>query len=242
MTGSYASFKGKLKVGDRVRVGEDQALETVLSVDDRGFETTFSDIGKHARQYWTWGYEDSKLELLTPSPRVVTLENLEPGDEVEEKGGFIRTVLCVIENKIVYLSDWYKRDDERSKVFTYEAKMSYGCAVTPAQMMLNGWKVCQPAQPSPSLVETEEADKSWWYDKRFWHEDPEGVNQPLVAYIVREAERRGAEKAWKEAKESVYELRVTGHDGFNVIPYQDVLAMLSRKIESLSKPVRTGEK
>lgn len=62
MIGTYASFKGKLKVGDRVRFGKD--LESVITrFDDKYFYTPLT--------IRSWS-EEGTLELLSPSQRVVT--------------------------------------------------------------------------------------------------------------------------------------------------------------------------
>lgn len=64
MTNTYASFKGKLKVGNRVRHNHQRwnAEAEVLEIDEEWFRTTEGCF------LWTW--DTGTLELLSPSPHV----------------------------------------------------------------------------------------------------------------------------------------------------------------------------
>lgn len=72
MTGSYASFKGKLKVGDMVRTCA--GLEGIVTdVTDNGFDFRYSLEGTEADMWQPWGCKGT-LELLMPSPTVAEEE------------------------------------------------------------------------------------------------------------------------------------------------------------------------
>lgn len=91
MTGPYSSFKGKLKVGDRVRCtfGDNVAVTHVGGVTDYGFMTQAG--------FYCWDWQGT-LELLAPSPvvaeedmiilgtRVITDPSMKPGEWHMEKG------------------------------------------------------------------------------------------------------------------------------------------------------------
>ena len=156
MTGPYSAFKGKLKVGDRVRLEGSKEPETVLEVGEIGFRLE----GYTYSYMWDLPFT---LELLTPSP-VVPEE--EPMDE-----DFKNLLTVFLED---LRASMRKLDDKLDGVLKKE--------------------------PSPAAEDEEE----WWVD---WMRDrdlsmvdwvgqrcPDGVRE-----IVREAERRGAEKALRKA-------------------------------------------
>ncbi len=228
MTGKYIDFKGKLKVGDRVRVNSEEAC-TITSVDDRGFGYRCGDTDF----YKVWG----TLELLSPSPRVVTLETLEPGDEVSSGSQFFYTVLHKITDNIVILSEWYERENESSIL-----ARSYGSTVTVAQMVDNKWQPIQPASP-PAPAEKEE---EWWEDGKYWEFDVDdegmGMNVALHLDMIAEAKRMGAEEAWKEMKAMVQAGGEACEDVPRKIGWWDVRNRIRAKLESLNKPAGAGEK
>lgn len=233
MTGKYIDFKGKLKVGDRVRVNSEEAC-TITSVDDRGFGYRCGDTDF----YKVWG----TLELLSPSPRVISLETLEPGDEVErmfQGEKYLATCLDVSKNGIVkHMEETRTEGQERAAIYTGDVAWS----TTARKMGFDGWQPVQPASP-PAPAEKEE---EWWEDrKKFWKEDrhlggPE-CPTPLFEKIIAEAKRRGAEEVRNAAKAGFMEC-----DTCRAIPGTPPLCrgcLHNRKIiESLNKPAGAGEK
>lgn len=74
MIGPYSQFKGKLKVGDRVRVeyGGRTSLGEVNETSESGFTVRENmDEWRCVERFIFWTSEGT-LELLSPSPRVVT--------------------------------------------------------------------------------------------------------------------------------------------------------------------------
>lgn len=207
MTGKYIDFKGKLKVGDRVRHNHQSwnAEAEVLEVDEEWFRTTEGCF------LWTW--DTGTLELLSPSPRVVTLEDLQPGDEVE--GGYVglSIVIDVAKNgRIVFL----------------ESKSNPGTFAMHSieQMRVAGYKPVQPAStPAPA-----EKEEEWWAGETYMKSGFNGSgyreNLPDIPKIVAEAKRRGAREARKETDEL---LRRSNK------------AMLDL-LEAVNKPAGAGEK
>lgn len=114
MKGKYIDFKGKLKAGDRVKDTTNTPAEpqvgTVNYVTKEYFRFSLDDGSQRVRVWESPG----TLELLSPSPRVVTLENLEPGDVVAMDNGDLRQ-LVVDRSKVLGLVVTRPEDgDERA--------------------------------------------------------------------------------------------------------------------------------
>lgn len=231
MIGPYSQFKGKLKVGDRVRVNSEEAC-TITSVDDRGFSYRCGDTDF----YKVWG----TLELLSPSPRVVTLETLEPGDEVEKDVGGVmvrRRILdatkangWLISSRPYNEKDGLRDSDRGAEV------------VTPYYLLNTDYKPVQPASP-PAPAEKEE---EWWEDGKYWEFDVDdegmGMNVALHLDMIAEAKRMGAEEAWKEMKAMVQAGGEACEDVPRKIGWWDVRNRIRAKLESINKPAGAGEK
>lgn len=233
MTGKYIDFKGKLKVGDRVRVNSEEAC-TITSVDDRGFGYRCGDTDF----YKVWG----TLELLSPSPRVVTLETLEPGDEVEKDVGGVmvrRRILdatkangWLISSRPYNEKDGLRDSDRGAEV------------VTPYYLLNTDYKPVQPASP-PAPAEKEE---EWWeghFNRHFPNPEDSWI-KTWAHFLVDEAKRRGAEEAWKEAKciiEAQKKYRgIISTAGGDFILLVRLVEAIDAKLESLNKPAGAGEK
>lgn len=225
MTGTYASFKGKLKAGDRVRHNHQSwsAEAEVLGVYEEFFRTT------EGHFVWTW--DTATLELLSPSPRVVSLDNLEPGDEVQNVDGYKRRILDVGKKTGVYMvtSPYYgdqKPAEEMHDIYS------------PEELRVNQYRPVQPA-PSPALIGVDigskdgdrsayvygthnpdgtttidrvetasapaEKEEEWWEDEKYHQFQELTVDYPMpnIEAIVTEAKRRGAEDALKNLNGSV---------------------------------------
>ena len=149
MIGTYASFKGKLKVGDRVRVeyGGRTSLGEVNETSESGFTVRENmDEWRCVERFIFWTSEGT-LELLSPSLRVVTLETLEPGDEVRTSSSKldknVYTCADVSKNgKVVFLAD----PDHEVEPFVRIVK----------DLADAGWQPVQPASPPAPTEEEEE--------------------------------------------------------------------------------------
>lgn len=240
MTGKYIDFKGKLKVGDRVRVNSEEAC-TITSVDDRGFGYRCGDTDF----YKVWG----TLELLSPSPRVVTLETLEPGDEVEKDVGGVmvrRRILdatkangWLISSRPYNEKDGLRDSDRGAEV------------VTPYYLLNTDYKPVQPASP-PAPAEKEE---EWWeshFNRHFPNPEDSWI-KTWAHFLVDEAMRRGEEKAWVDASVTLGCIEA-GRDerwpenvpwneegsGWDAL-FVDMNKAIASKISSLNKPAGAGK-
>lgn len=149
MTGKYIDFKGKLKVGDRVRL-----QGTIVPNIDGTRSWVDVDIGKGCRHTFHV-FDESVLEFLSPSPRVISLETLEPGDEVErmfQGEKYLATCLDVSKNGIVkHMEETRTEGQERAAIYTGDVAWS----TTARKMGFDGWQPVQPASP-PAPAEKEE--------------------------------------------------------------------------------------
>lgn len=180
MTGPYLSFKGKLKVGDRVKLRTCTSTYEVTSFDDSGFSVKRVSTPRIGNLGYEWiGWKaGGTLELLSPSPRVVTLK---VGDEVSLKG-------------VV----WALHDSEGKSV---QVKAFGEYIDMPSESAL---PVQTASPPAP-----EEKEEEWWkgyahsssnldIDDYAW-----SANREEVEAIVAEAKRRGADGAWEAARKLV---------------------------------------
>lgn len=268
MTGKYSDFKGKLKVGDRVRHNHQSwnAEAEVLEVDEEWFRTTEGCF------LWTW--DTGTLELLSPPPRVVTLETLEPGDELSCQLGATtlhRRVIDIGKRTGVAVVRWIYGSEEDAP----------DIALTVKELRSQGFKPVQPVStPAPAMggefrnvtfhegpmsreqfeklakewLEHAPAEKKeeWWYDKHliglygamFECGDYEGLIEK-IRLIVSEAKRRGAEEAWKELSELIADKDNMNSPGFTDSykdSWQSLGSVVRQKLESINNPAGAGEK
>lgn len=206
MTGTYASFKGKLKVGDRVKInGYRFEVERIA-------ESYFKLWGHEKVLFW---HDTGTLELLSPSPRVVT----EPIEADDVDADFKRMFTDFIDRYVNDLQRLNTKLDEALKRMDAEP--------------------VQPASPPAP------AEEEWWHDEKYWEEEDtseiEAMSYPRIAEIVAEAMRRGAEEAWKEAR-SIVQRKLDECLSDTAESCYELLLTEFPNEEALNKPVTNGEK
>lgn len=137
---SYAELKGKIKVGDRVRLGKDVCV--VTRIEDNGFYLRLGDF--NFCQPW-----DAKatLELLTEEK---TLDTVDVGDVVVNDSGNEHTILDTSKSgTILFIS--------RSNDPT-----GYSFALTRQQLKEYSYTVKQ-STPAPKEMTLEEVGKALGY-------------------------------------------------------------------------------
>jgi hypothetical protein len=192
MIGTYASFKGKLKVGDRVRLLSEwmerdrERWRIVSAVNDEGFGVDDHNIFSS----WT---PDGILELLTPS----LLDSEEDYPYVQpDAEGRVKRVCTSCGERFVFPPT---SETAVGKLCTY-SNTDMTSFLTPGD---KGAHVMPNDAITTHGAETEE---EWWRpiankmsevtydDAMFWKE-----RDMYITKIIAEATRRGYEKAWKEA-------------------------------------------
>lgn len=141
---SYAELKGKIKVGDKVRIGENICV--VTSLEDRGFYLLTK--GFEFCQPWDAA---AFLELLTEEK---TLDTVDVGDVVvSEVSGYEHTILDIANNgAILFLS---RANDPTSYMFAF----------TRQQLKDYGYTVKQ-STPEPKEMTLDEVSKALGYPVR----------------------------------------------------------------------------
>lgn len=220
MTGTYASFKGKLKVGDRVRVeyGGRTSLGEVNETSESGFTVRENmDEWRCVERFIFWTSEGT-LELLSPSPRVVT-DTEAPSLPLIAKFT-VKARGSVDYNNIIKMTNPTDKD-----VYSM---------------------VWDASPPAPAEKEEEWWEE---YTQLLHFADgslEENVHVKDIPKIVTEAKRRGAEEAWKEAKciiEAQKKYRgIISTAGGDFILLVRLVEAIDAKLDSLNKPAGAGEK
>lgn len=254
MTGTYASFKGKLKVGDRVRIGEARTAR-IVNVNDEGFSYKEEEVvnGWEAggSTYWS---EYMAMELLSPSPRVVTDTEapslpLIAKFTVKARGSVDYNNIIKMTNptdKDVYAMVW-----DASPPATAEAAFSnVRCYDGPMSREQFEKILKDSIERKPAPAEKEE---EWWME----HDPSDCIGfsegqlcclekKEIMEPIIAEAKCRGAEEAWKEAKciiEAQKKYRgIISTAGGDFILLVRLVEAIDAKLESLNKPAGAGEK
>lgn len=215
MIGPYSQFKGKLKVGDRVRVeyGGRTSLGEVNETSESGFTVRENmDEWRCVERFIFWTSEGT-LELLSPSPRVVT-DTEAPSLPLIAKFT-VKAKGSVDYNNIIKMTNPTDKD-----VYAM---------------------VWDASPPAPAEKEEEWWERKFELEFAGYTGDRFGEYKAFTREIIAEAKRRGAEEAWKECRFFVARMKLWSKGNVEGTR-QDILARFDAKIGSLNKPVTPGEK